>query len=50
VFSFIVELEFYNFFVFYFRILGGFILSSLGIIIGLWAEKFDHMASATILL
>jgi len=22
-------------------------LSSIGIIIGLWAEKFDHMASAT---
>jgi len=27
--------------------LGSFILSSIGIIIGLWAEKFDHMASAT---
>ena len=24
-----------------------FILSSIGIIIGLWAVKFDHMASAT---
>ena len=48
VFSFIVELEFYNFFcIFIFVFLGGFILSSLGIIIGLWAEKFDHMASAT---
>ena len=22
-------------------------MSSIGIIIGLWAEKFDHMASAT---
>jgi len=48
VFNFIVELEFYNFFyIFIFVFLGSFILSSLGIIIGLWAEKFDHMASAT---
>ena len=48
VFSFIVELEFYNFFyIFIFTFLGAFILSSIGIIIGLWAEKFDHMASAT---
>ena len=27
--------------------MGGFILSSIGICIGLWSEKFDHMASAT---
>jgi len=48
VFSFIVDLEFYNFFyIFIFTLLGSFILSSIGIIIGLWAEKFDHMASAT---
>jgi ABC-2 type transport system permease protein len=48
VFSFIVELKFYNFFyIFIFTFLGAFILSSIGIIIGLWAEKFDHMASAT---
>jgi ABC-2 type transport system permease protein len=48
VFSFIVELKFYNFFcIFIFVFLGGFILSSLGIIVGLWADKFDHMASAT---
>ena len=48
VFSFIVELEFYSFFhIFIFTFLGAFILSSIGIIIGLWAEKFDHMASAT---
>ena len=40
--------EFYNFFyIFIFTFLGAFILSSIGIIIGLWAEKFDHMASAT---
>ena len=48
VFSFIINLEFYNFFyVLIFTLLGAFILSSIGIIIGLWAEKFDHMASAT---
>ena len=48
VFTFIVELQFYNFFyIFIFTFLGAFILSSIGIIIGLWAEKFDHMASAT---
>ena len=48
VFSFIVELEFYNiFYIFIFTLFGSFILSSIGIIIGLWAEKFDHMASAT---
>ena len=46
--SFIVDLEFYNFFyIFIYTFLGSFILSSIGIIIGLWAEKFDHMASAT---
>ena len=48
VFSFIIDLEYHNFFyVFVFTFLGSFILSSIGIIIGLWAEKFDHMASAT---
>jgi len=48
VFSFIIELEFHNFFyIFISTFLGTFILSSVGIIIGLWAEKFDHMASAT---
>ena len=48
VFNFIVNLEFYNFFyIFIFTFLGAFILSSIGIVIGLWAEKFDHMASAT---
>ena len=48
VFSFIVDLKFYNFFyIFIFTFLGAFILSSIGIIIGLWADKFDHMASAT---
>ena len=48
VFSFLIEMEFYNFYyIFIFTFLGAFILSSIGIIVGLWSEKFDHMASAT---
>ena len=48
VFKFIVEIQIYNFlYIIVFTFLGSFILSSIGIIIGLWAEKFDHMASAT---
>jgi len=48
VFQFIVEIQFYNFlYIFLYTFLGSFILSSIGIVIGLWAEKFDHMASAT---
>ena len=48
VFSFIVELHIHNFFfILIYTILGSFILSSVGLVIGLWAEKFDHMASAT---
>ena len=48
IFSFIIEMHFYSYFhILVFTFLGSFILSSLGIIIGLWAEKFDHMASAT---
>ena len=48
VFTFIIELEFFNFFyIFIFTLFGAFILSSIGIIVGLWADKFDNMASAT---
>ena len=48
VFNFIIDIQFYSFFyILIFTFLGSFILSSIGIIIGLWAEKFDHMASAT---
>ena len=48
VFSLIVDLKYHSFFhIFIYTFLGAFILSSVGIIIGLWAEKFDHMASAT---
>ena len=48
VFSLLIDLELNNlFYIVFFTLLGSFILSSIGIIIGLWAEKFDHMASAT---
>jgi len=48
VFSFIIELKFYSFYyIFIYTFLGSFILGALGFIIGLWAEKFDNMASAT---
>ena len=48
VFSLLIDLELNNlFYIVFFTLLGSFILSSIGIIIGLWSEKFDHMASAT---
>jgi len=48
VFSFIIELHIHNFlYILIYTMLGSFILSSIGFIVGLWAEKFDHMASAT---
>ena len=48
VFSFIMELHFYSFFyIFVYTFLGSFILGAVGFIVGLWAEKFDNMASAT---
>jgi ABC-2 type transport system permease protein len=48
VFSLIIELHIYSIlYIFIFAFLGSFILGSLGIIAGLWAEKFDHMATVT---
>ena len=48
VFYFIIDLEIKNYFLLIvFTFLSSFILGSLGIIVGLWAEKFDHMATAT---
>ena len=48
VFSFIIEISIksYVFFVIY-LFLSGFILGAAGIIAGLWADKFDHMATVT---
>ena len=48
VFSFIIDLKIYNFFyILVYTFLGSFILGAIGFIVGLWAEKFDNMASAT---
>jgi len=48
VFSFFTELPFYSFYyIFIYTFMGSFILGAIGFIVGLWAEKFDNMASAT---
>jgi len=48
VFNFIIDLNFHNFYyIFAFTFLGSFILGAIGVIVGLWARKFDNMASAT---
>ena len=48
VFHLLIGLEFHSFLmIFIYTFLGSFILAALGFIIGLWAEKFDNMASAT---
>ena len=48
VFYFIIDIQIKHFFIIVlFTFLSSFILGNLGIIAGLWAEKFDHMASIT---
>ena len=48
VFSLIVKIHIYSiFYIFIFAFLGSFTLGALGFITGLWAEKFDHMATVT---
>jgi ABC-2 type transport system permease protein len=48
VFYFIIGFEVKNFFTLIaYTFLSSFILGALGIIAGLWAEKFDHMATVT---
>jgi len=48
IFSFLIDLEYYNFYyIIIYTFLGSFILGAVGFVIGLWAEKFDNMASAT---
>ena len=48
IFYFIIDLEIKNLLsLIVFTLLSSFILGALGIIVGLWAEKFDHMATAT---
>ena len=47
-FHFIVDLQIKHFFLlFLFTFLTSFILGNVGIISGLWAEKFDHQATIT---
>jgi ABC-2 type transport system permease protein len=48
IFYIIIDIQIKNFFMLVvFTFLSSFILGNIGIITGLWAEKFDHMASAT---
>ncbi len=48
IFMFFVDLKIVNYFTLIaFTFLSSFILGALGIIAGLWAEKFDHMATVT---
>ena len=48
VFSFVVDLNYHSFFhIILLTFLGSFMTGALGIIAGLWSEKFDHMASVT---
>jgi ABC-2 type transport system permease protein len=47
-FYFLVDIEIKNYFyLIIFTFLSSFVLGCLGIVVGLWAEKFDHMATAT---
>jgi ABC-2 type transport system permease protein len=48
VFYFIIDIEIKNYFTLIaYTFLSSFILGALGIVAGLWAEKFDHMATVT---
>ena len=49
VFYFLVDIEIKSFSaVIFYTFISSFILGSVGVIAGLWAEKFDHMATVTI--
>ena len=48
IFKIFIDLEIKNYFTLIaFTILSSFIIGALGIVAGLWAEKFDHMATVT---
>ena len=48
IFYFIIDIQIKNFVILIiFTLLSSFILGAIGIIAGLWAEKFDHMATVT---
>jgi ABC-2 type transport system permease protein len=51
IFYFIIDFEVKNYFTLIaFTFLSSFILGALGMVAGLWAEKFDHMATVTNLI
>jgi ABC-2 type transport system permease protein len=48
VFKLVIDIEIKNYLLLaVFTLLSSFILGNIGIIAGLWAEKFDHMATVT---
>ena len=48
IFHLIIDFEIKNYFILIlYTLLSSFILGALGIVAGLWAEKFDHMATVT---
>ncbi len=48
IFSLMIEIEIRNYLIFFlYLFLSSFIMGTIGFIAGLWAEKFDHMATAT---
>ena len=48
IFSLMIEIKIQNYLIFFvYLFLSSFIMGSIGFIAGLWAEKFDHMATAT---
>jgi len=48
IFSLFIEIKLINYFIFLiYLFLGSFVMGAAGFIAGLWADKFDHMATAT---
>ena len=48
IFSLMIEIQIKNYLIFFtYLFLSGFIMGAAGFIAGLWADKFDHMATAT---
>jgi len=48
IFSLVIEIEINNYIIFFtYLFLSSFIMGAVGFIAGLWADKFDHMATAT---
>ena len=48
IFSLVIEIKIQNYIIFFtYLFLSSFIMGAVGFIAGLWADKFDHMATAT---